>query len=259
MNTLAHSMEYVYPDIRDALVANFVKTSYGENRWRSETLWVLGKLKDLAELLWGHKSCRARIGLDIGSGCGRLVGWLKAMGLTPIALDPDPSRLKEASKRVGVAGGAVLADGAYLPFKDNAACLVLISHVLQHIATWKTPLILSETYRVLEPGGIAIVMTTHSEKGEEYFLLVSKDGSREVSVEKYKKMAKKPAPWKLPVRKFNLKSLEELIGKTGFKIMARYFYHTRGNIDVERANTLPWEEARRVTIDVAYLVVKPGG
>ncbi len=51
----------------------------------------------------------------------------------------------------------VIGDGFQLPFKDGAFDEVVSIHVLEHLARHQWPLMLSEMYRTLEPGGLCYV------------------------------------------------------------------------------------------------------
>jgi len=51
----------------------------------------------------------------------------------------------------------ILGDGTQLPFKDNVFEEVVAVHVLEHVTRDKAPVMLSEIYRVLKPGGVAYI------------------------------------------------------------------------------------------------------
>ena len=104
----------------------------------------------------------AGILLDIGSGTGVLTTALVREGVAVVALDIAEGMLRFSKERAGCVateGSAhyVAADAEYLPFSDGSMTCVVSSLAIQWCAD--LPLLFSEIYRVLKPGGKAVIAT----------------------------------------------------------------------------------------------------
>lgn len=100
--------------------------------------------------------------LDIGSGTGVLAGALSREGAAVIALDIAEGMLHFSKEKAGypdTEGSAryVAADAEFLPFADSCMDGVVSSLAIQWCAD--LPLLFSEIYRVLKPGGRAVIAT----------------------------------------------------------------------------------------------------
>ena len=90
------------------------------------------------------------LSVALGRRCGQLVG-----------VDIDPEFARQADERFREAGldaGVVCASGTDLPFPDGSFDVVVLRFVLQHVPD--PAAILSETRRVLGPGGRLLVVDT---------------------------------------------------------------------------------------------------
>jgi ubiquinone/menaquinone biosynthesis C-methylase UbiE len=111
--------------------------------------------------------------LEIGTGSGhcfeqmaRLVG----NGSSCCGIDISTGMLKVTRDRLlrsGLATGSRLccADAAQLPFRDNSCDAILMAFTLELFDTPEIPQVLSETRRVLKPGG-RIAVVSLSKEGE---------------------------------------------------------------------------------------------
>src|SRR5919201_2672451 len=97
--------------------------------------------------------------LDLGCGDGRLTAELSARELT--AADVSPVALERARRRLPASARLVeLEPDAPLPLDDSQFDLVLCADTLEHVRD--VQLLLSETRRVLRPGGtLAVATPTH--------------------------------------------------------------------------------------------------
>ena len=98
--------------------------------------------------------------LDAGIGTGAMSAALADNHLDPIALtgvDVSGDMLKQAEQRLDhhhLSTRFLQADVNCLPFADNTFDVVLVAHVLEHMADPKKAL--AELHRVLKPGGILV-------------------------------------------------------------------------------------------------------
>jgi len=100
----------------------------------------------------------AGVALDLGCGDGRLAELLQARELT--LADVSPVALQRARARLPGATAVELDPDAPLPLSDNAFELVLCAETIEHVRD--TQLLLSETRRVLRPGGrLALTTPAH--------------------------------------------------------------------------------------------------
>jgi SAM-dependent methyltransferase len=80
-----------------------------------------------------------------------------------VCLDISSLALKEARKRIGDHGLFVVGDLANLPFKADAFDAVVSMHVIYHLPMEDQETAFREFYRVLEPGGEAVVIYSWGE------------------------------------------------------------------------------------------------
>ena len=111
--------------------------------------------------------------LDAGCGPGLYAEELLARGAEVVGFDANDSMLALAKQRLGDRVSlrrAIL--GEPLPFEDASFDLVLCALAIHHAAD--RPLAFREFFRVLRPGGVAVVSTQHPtadwlRKGGSYF------------------------------------------------------------------------------------------
>jgi len=98
--------------------------------------------------------------LEIGSGAGAHSALFKKHGADIISVDLTPERvMSTALKFALVEGGngrAYQADGENLPFQDGQFDIVYSNGVLHH--SENTEKCIAEVFRVLKPGGLAVLM-----------------------------------------------------------------------------------------------------
>ena len=214
--------KYFYADVGDRLVEELAKV-YGD-RWLGEEVEVLR----LVAPVLGGAGARRCLAVDLGCGRGRLIPWLRGVcrSCEIVALDLDISRLVEALSRRDAATDILHADAASVPLRSETADFVLCSHVIQHVPRAACRRILEELYRVLKPGSYALLLTTHSERGEEYYIVGGKSGAKEVDAETFDDYASNPRLYELPVRKFDIRKLLKELEGMGFAVVKTLFYHT---------------------------------
>lgn len=99
--------------------------------------------------------------LEAGCGLGRYNFYLSHFGIDIIGLDFSEetiNHLKEWSKRNGYNLNFITGDVKRLPFEDNSLSGYLSFGVIEHFEEGPK-IVLDEAFRVLKPGGIAIITT----------------------------------------------------------------------------------------------------
>jgi 2-polyprenyl-6-hydroxyphenyl methylase/3-demethylubiquinone-9 3-methyltransferase len=93
--------------------------------------------------------------LDIGCGGGFLAEEFSRLGCRVVGIDPSPVSIRTARQHAEAAGLEIdyaVASGEQLPAEDSAFDLAYCCDVLEHVADLDA--VISETARVLRPGGI---------------------------------------------------------------------------------------------------------
>ncbi len=96
--------------------------------------------------------------LDVGCNTGPMVIPLRQRGVDVVGIDISPADVHQAERYLSERGlpddRLAVADGTCLPFRDGSFDVVLLVDILEH--TDAPERIVSETRRLLAPGGIAI-------------------------------------------------------------------------------------------------------
>ena len=98
--------------------------------------------------------------LEIGCNWGRWCIAAARLGYRPIGVDPSLKSIRAAirvSQQLGVDATFVVADGRFLPFRDQSVDQVFSYSVLQHLSKENARATLSEIRRVLLVGARALV------------------------------------------------------------------------------------------------------
>ncbi len=99
--------------------------------------------------------------LDAGCGLGRNVFYLTELGIDCIGLDLSEKaldRIQEYRQKGRLKGKFCRGEVKSLPFADNSLSGYLSGGVMEHFAEGPQ-IVLAEAFRVLRPGGIAIIST----------------------------------------------------------------------------------------------------
>ncbi|PYX70211.1 MAG: hypothetical protein DMG78_19545 [Acidobacteria bacterium] len=98
--------------------------------------------------------------LEIGCNWGRWCIAAARSGYRAIGIDPSLKSIRAANrvtKQLGIEATYIVADGRYLPFRDQSLDQVFSYSVLQHLSQANTLATLSEIRRTLLDGGNALV------------------------------------------------------------------------------------------------------
>jgi len=101
-----------------------------------------------------------RLFLEIGCNWGRWCIAAARLGYRPVGIDPSLKSIRAANRvarQIGIKATYVVADGRFLPFRDQSFDQVFSYSVLQHLSKGNTLTALDEIYRTLRVGGNALV------------------------------------------------------------------------------------------------------
>lgn len=104
------------------------------------------------------------LAVDVGCGTGRHLPWLLERGGDVVGIDHSARSIELARARVGPQAEGRLrlevGDVRELPVKDASADRVLCSEMIAHVPSAEIrSAAVGEMYRVLKPGGIAVIST----------------------------------------------------------------------------------------------------
>lgn len=115
--------------------------------------WFIAKRQFLLFALkrW-KKDTHGLYSLDVGCGTGAVMNMLKEKGFDVAGVDMSPLAISFSEKK-GLS--PVLGDATALPFDDNYFDVVTALDVVEHVENDSAAV--KEMYRVLKPGGIAVI------------------------------------------------------------------------------------------------------
>ena len=100
--------------------------------------------------------------LDLGCGRGEWLEVLATVGFTAAGVDLDEGMLS-ACHDLGLSASKCEAVAHLVTLPDNSQAVVTAFHVVEHISFGQLKLLVSETLRVLKPGGLLIMETPNPE------------------------------------------------------------------------------------------------
>jgi 2-polyprenyl-3-methyl-5-hydroxy-6-metoxy-1,4-benzoquinol methylase len=145
-------IEPVTTGLRAAILNGYLNARWGYARTPASRLGrfarLLPKRRAYVDRLVRHlPAARGRL-LDVGSGGGSFVAWMRGLGWDAEGLEPDPAAAERASA-AGVPVTAASLEAA--PFEPGSFDAVTMSHVIEHL---HDPAAGLETCRrLLRPGG----------------------------------------------------------------------------------------------------------
>ncbi len=149
---------------------------------------------------------------DIGGGYGRLANEYLKRAHKAYIFDYSKSELKQAKEIYGDKVETKAGDIYELPFKDNELDGLMMVRVTHHLK--KMDKAISELYRVLKPGGVAVIEVANKRtlpKMARYMLGRSDVNPFDKKVANYKEISKDG------FYNYHPKYVEEIFDKTGFK------------------------------------------
>jgi SAM-dependent methyltransferase/uncharacterized protein YbaR (Trm112 family) len=98
--------------------------------------------------------------LEVGCNWGRWCIAAARLGYRPVGIDPSLKSIRAANRvarQLGIEATYVVADGRYLPFRDQSFDQIFSYSVLQHLSKENARSALTEIRRTLRVGGNALV------------------------------------------------------------------------------------------------------
>ena len=145
----------VAPDAIDPFVQNAISATNG-NLYGN----LIGKLNKYPIPHLRMPPGNGSLFLEVGCNWGRWCIAAARAGYRAVGIDPSLKALRAAqrvSRQLGVEAHYVVADGRFLPFRDEAFERVFSYSVLQHLGPENVREMLREIKRVLGPGGSSLV------------------------------------------------------------------------------------------------------
>ena len=102
-----------------------------------------------------------RVCLDLGCGTGKNFPILSKYARTIIGIDISEQSIRYANKFDGQKTNLMMADGGFLPFRQDIFDGIVVVHVLHHTLDFRR--ILRETLRVIKPGGYMLLIDLTSD------------------------------------------------------------------------------------------------
>ena len=126
------------------------------------------------DVLRNHVELEGQRVVDVGSGSGGLVRWLRAQGANPVGVECGLDVLEQARDRDRDNAGDYLEGvGQSLPLDDANADVIVLFRSLHHIPAEQMLPAMVEAHRVLVPGGMLFVLEpTYDEQGHELQRLI---------------------------------------------------------------------------------------
>ena len=122
---------------------------------KSRHWWYRGRRTVLSALIRPHlQSIPSGPILDLGSGPGTNRDLLEPIDHSLFALDSEIEALRICQD--GRYSAGTLADAVAVPFRERTFALVLAADILEHVGD--DPTVAAEIFRILKPGGLAVVV-----------------------------------------------------------------------------------------------------
>lgn len=125
-----------------------------ESEAEKDHWWFVGRRRFIAGLIRDFKITRSSKIIEIGCGSGAILRMLSELGfLNTTGIDKNPIAIEHCKKK-GLLN-VLVGDARALPQKNASCDLIIAADVLEHIH--EDDRVVAEVYRVLKPGGIAIL------------------------------------------------------------------------------------------------------
>jgi len=176
---------------------------------------------------WAHLENGRRSNLlDVGCGMGRIIAKLGRLFSNVVCLEPDATRIAAARKEARKAGSGLSLDRLRFVHQTFDLALSDVRRVydaitcvqaLQHLPSDQVLLWVAKMYRLLRPGGVAVVATTWSTSRK--LTVEGLPSAPAVSRKRFDAAARGAEPGKLAVQWFSQKQLKQIFLQQGFRIL----------------------------------------
>ena len=227
----------VWPSHWDAITATYVRQHEPyPGYWEASERY---SLKAVEKLIRG-KQCRHL--LDIGCGDGRsTVPWALHFDRVT-ALEPSDEHVEAAATLFAAKNlnnvtlsKQCIQESSFAP---DLFDMVLCSHVIQHMPTSDSAVILDAIYTLLRPGGIAVILTSHSMSNEDSFVLERFDETGQKTVTQVvpnEEMFNRKFPFDpdaIPTHRFSISKMRGLMSRyCDHRIRFFHALHPRNGLD----------------------------
>jgi 2-polyprenyl-3-methyl-5-hydroxy-6-metoxy-1,4-benzoquinol methylase len=221
------SVAYHYPDPADLLTQSMISAVSDARQWEAEEGVVLETLRREFVRLEPPRSV-----LDVGAGTGRLTWYLSDLLTAADLLEPDADRARSAEALAQAHARslhvAVFRSESDLPCRDYD--LVLLSHIIQHVAPEQADHLLSFCAGRTRPGGLLYLATVLAENGSPKYRISELNGhnvygERIVDEETFRQELAHPRDDHLPVRSFSNAELEAALRGVNLEPLAILPFH----------------------------------
>jgi Methyltransferase domain len=163
----SESENYRYPDPCDAITGHMITSLSESKRWEAEEEAVLAQLTSRIEQLHAPRSL-----LDVGAGEGRLALRLGSHFQRMVLFEPDEERsrrIPDVMKQIdkGALSYRILRRRDEM-VTDSPYDVVLISHVVQHVAFGVAVNLVLESMSLCRSGGVIYLATNLSANDHRY-------------------------------------------------------------------------------------------
>ena len=159
--------------------------------------------------------------LDIGCGLGRIIGLVGERCRTIVGLEPDATRFQacHAAWHDGHRTHILRTTSTdYRGRHPHAAFdLVVVSMVIQHVATTTCDRILADVGELLAPDGLGVIATTQQEV--ERFTFQGDQTNRSVAAFDRYADSSDAQRWGIPVRQFSRDSFLDAVRRAGLEVV----------------------------------------
>lgn len=143
------------PDDIDPFVRNVIGATNG-----SLYQHLVGNLTDYPIPVLRLPAGNGKLFLEVGCNWGRWCIAAARQGYRPIGIDPSLKSILAANRvarQLGIEATFLVADGRFLPFREEVFDQVFSYSVLQHLSRENVAITLNEIHRVLRPAARALV------------------------------------------------------------------------------------------------------
>ncbi len=221
-------MEYVYPDIEDKLITQYIKEFSNPDYWEQSEKNIFNKIINRIQ----KENSKLEL-LDLGCGMGRLFNVFIPFVSTITALEPDIFRYENAyieAKKISPNKIKVI-NGTINEINNTQIPLVLCSHIFQHISDIEVENILKKLNKIVPSNGLLFITTTFTSNVSEKFNLAylhnGKYTEKSMTEKEFNSNSLKNC---LPSRSYTYLSIEKLLKKNSFIIEESYCYHFDYNL-----------------------------